>query len=80
MAEKKSFDGLMQELEGIVGELEGGELSLDDSIKKYEAGVRILKECYQHLEKTSKRVQKLVKKEDGSFSLEPFEEGGEGEK
>jgi exodeoxyribonuclease VII small subunit len=73
MAEKKLFEKSLEELEKIVEALEGGELPLEDSIQRYEAGVKLLKECYQYLEKTEKRIQKLVKKEDGTFSLEPFE-------
>jgi len=80
MPEKKSFEKSLDELEKIVEALEGGELTLEDSIRKYEAGVKLLKECYQYLEKTEKRIQKLVKKEDGSFSLEPFKEEENGEK
>jgi exodeoxyribonuclease VII small subunit len=73
MSEKKTFEKSLEELEKIVEELEGGELPLEDSIHRYEAGVKLLKECYQYLEKTEKRIQKMVKKEDGSFSLEPLE-------
>jgi len=79
MAEKKGFEQSLGQLEKIVEELEGGELSLDDSMKKYEAGLKLLKDCYQYLERAEKRIQKLVKKEDGTFSLEPFE-GASGEK
>jgi exodeoxyribonuclease VII small subunit len=73
MAEKKGFEQSLHELERIVEELEGGELSLEESLKKYEAGLKLLKDCYQYLERAEKRIQKLVKKEDGTFSLEPFE-------
>ncbi len=70
MAEKKSFEKSLQELEKIVDALETGELPLDDSIKKYETGVKLLRECYQHLEKAEQRIRKLVKKDDGTFELE----------
>jgi exodeoxyribonuclease VII small subunit len=74
MAEKsKSFDSLLERLEKIVEELESGDLPLEKSIARYEEGVKLLKECYAFLEKAEKKIQKLVKREDGTFSLEDFE-------
>ncbi len=73
MAEKKSFEKSLQELEEIVEELEAGELPLDDSIRKYETGVKLLSECYQYLEKAEKKIQRLVKKDDGTFGLEDMQ-------
>ena len=74
MPEKnKSFEASLEKLEKIVEELEGGDLPLEKSIKRYEDGVKLLKECYAFLEKAEKKIQKLVKRDDGTFSLQDFQ-------
>ena len=42
---KANFEDNMENLEKIVTELEKGELNLDDSISKFEEGIKISKEC-----------------------------------
>ena len=75
MAKKeKTFEESLAELEEIVEALEGGELPLEKSIKRYEDGVKLLKKCYGFLEKADKKIQKLVKSEEGTFALEDFGE------
>lgn len=44
------FEELLKELEEIVKELESGNLSLDDSIKKYQRGIELSAECKKMLE------------------------------
>ncbi len=44
------FEQLLQELESIVNELENGELTLDESIKKYQRGIELSNECKKMLE------------------------------
>jgi len=69
----ESFEASLEKLEKIVEELEGGDLPLEKSIKRYEDGVKLLKECYAFLEKAEKKIQKLVKRDDGTFSLQDFQ-------
>ena len=45
----KSFEEQMEDLEKIVGELEKGDLNLDDSVTKFEEGIKISKECSKTL-------------------------------
>ena len=68
MGEKKeeSFE------EAIVTELEKGELNLDDSVKKFEEGIKISKECNEMLEKAEKKISILLEK-DGNIEEENFE-------
>ena len=47
---KANFEDNMENLEKIVTELEKGELNLDDSISKFEEGIKISKECNKILE------------------------------
>ena len=73
MAEMK-FEDALKRLEKIVGELEGGSLSLDEALEKYEEGIKLSKACAKKLEVARKKVELLLKSEDGSFELKPFDE------
>ena len=71
MARKKvQFEESMERLEEIVGELEKGDLTLDESIKKFEEGVKLGKTCRGLLGKAEKRIKVLVEKEDGELREE----------
>lgn len=69
------FEDALKKLEKIVSDLEAGKLSLDESLKKYEEGVRLSAACSRLLEQAQKRVEVLSKKE-GEFLLKSFEEEG----
>ena len=73
MAEMKFEEGL-KKLEKIVNDLEGGNLSLDDALEKYEEGIRLSKACAKKLEVARKKVEILLKSEDGSVELKEFDE------
>ncbi|OQX94381.1 exodeoxyribonuclease VII small subunit [candidate division KSB1 bacterium 4572_119] len=68
MAEK-TFEQAIEELEGIVKELEEGELSLEKTIKKFERGMQLSKHCTEKLDQVEQKLKKLVKTDDG-FQLE----------
>ena len=55
-----SFEENMDKLEKIVQELEKGDLNLDDSIKKFEEGMKISKECNKYLEDAEKKITVLI--------------------
>lgn len=67
MKENKSFEEMMQDLEKIAKDLEGGELSLDESVKKFEEGMEISKECSEILENAEKKISILVKNSEGDI-------------
>lgn len=69
--ENKSFEELMKKLESIVQELEKGDLNLDDSVNKFEEGMKISKECNKILENSEKRISILLEN-DGEISEEDF--------
>ena len=73
MAEIK-FEDALEKLEKIVGLLEDGSLSLDDALGKYEEGIKLSKLCAKRLELAKKKVEILMKSEDGSAELKPFDE------
>ena len=73
MAEMK-FEDALKRLEKIVADLEGGGLSLDEALDKYEEGIRLSKTCAKKLEAARKKVEILLKSEDGSVELKEFDE------
>ena len=62
---KKSFEEQIEELEQIGQELEKGDLSLEDSVNKFEEGIKISKECNKTLEEAEKKITILVETENG---------------
>ncbi len=67
------FEDALKPLETIVEELEGGELSLEDSIARYEEGIRLSRRLTQVLDEAEKRIERLVENEAGETSTEPME-------
>ncbi|MAW06956.1 MAG: exodeoxyribonuclease VII small subunit [Halobacteriovoraceae bacterium] len=59
---KNSFEDSMLALEKIVQELESGKTSLEESIKKYEEGVKVYKSCRSLLDKAEKKITILTDK------------------
>lgn len=60
MEENKKFEELLTELENIVKELEGGSLSLEDSIEKYKKGIELSNLCKRLLEQAKEVVVKQM--------------------
>ena len=73
MASKKDekFEDKLIKLEEIVTELEKGTLSLDDSVQKFEEGIKISKECSKMLESAEKKITVLLE-QDGDLKEEEF--------
>jgi len=71
MAEEK-FEQLLKQLEKIADELETGELSLDEAIAKYEAGIRLYRTCRKVLDAAEKRIE-VLSKEGTAPAVKPFE-------
>lgn len=61
---EKNFEELMTELEEITSKLETDKLSLDESVKLFEEGMKISKECNEKLEDAEKRITILLKTND----------------
>lgn len=79
MAEIKFEDGLKR-LEKIVDELEAGNIPLEEALERYEEGIKLSKICAKKLEEARKRIEILLKSEDGSVELKPFDEKDAGAK
>ncbi|MBW2095477.1 MAG: exodeoxyribonuclease VII small subunit [Deltaproteobacteria bacterium] len=72
MAEKK-FEKALAELEEIVHALESGDLPLDESLKAFEKGMKLVQFCSRKLEEAEKKVTMLVRAEGGEVDQVPFE-------
>lgn len=70
MAKEKKFEDKIKELEEIIATLENGDVSLDESIKKYTDAMKLVKECDSELKNIETKVNKIVA-ENGN--LEDFE-------
>ena len=64
------FEDKILELEKITKELESDELTLDDSIEKFENGMKISKECKEMLDNVEKRITVLIDGEEKDFKPE----------
>ena len=60
-AKKLQFEEAMQRLQEIVGKLESGEVSLEESMKLFEEGAKLSSQCYQLLDKAEQQVTQLAK-------------------
>ncbi len=73
MAKKIDFEKSLAELEKLVEEMESGELSLDQSLAKFEKGVTLTKTCQQALKDAELKVNTLLIKH-GEAEISPFDE------
>ena len=68
----KNFEKSMEELEKVVAQLEKGDLSLDEMLSNFEKGIALSKECAACLDEAEKKVNILVKGENGEMEKQPF--------
>ena len=71
---KLSFEKALERLESIVQEMESGELSLENALKKFEEGVKLSHFCTQKLNETEKKITILMEQSDGTVVEKPFGE------
>ena len=67
-----SFEKDLESLEQIVEQLEEGGLSLDDSLKKFEEGMKLAQRCDKALNAAEKKVEVLTRNAEGELETEPF--------
>lgn len=61
----------MSKLEHLVGQMEDGDFSLEESLKAFEEGIKLTRECQQALKKAEQKVQMLIQK-NGELDSVPF--------
>ena len=64
-----SFEENLDKLNKIVEDLEGGELSLKESLERFQEGVNIIKQCHNELESAEMKIENITKK-DGKIVIE----------
>lgn len=69
----KTFEENMSELEEIAAKLENGDVTLDESLKLFERGIKLSKACQKKLEEAEKKVKILVGDSDETMTEEDFE-------
>ena len=77
MARKKTsfdFESALSELENVVEQMEKGDLSLEESLLKFEQGIKLTRSCQQALQEAEQKVQILMEK-NNQPQIEPFENG-----
>lgn len=67
------LEGALEKLELLVESLEKGDLSLEESLKVFEAGIKLTRQCQETLSAAEQKVQLLVEK-NGSLQSEPFDD------
>jgi len=70
---KKTFEDSMARLEEIARQLEAGDISLDQSLKLFDEGVKLARFCQEKLDRAQEKVDLLLK-EEGGFARVPFGE------
>jgi exodeoxyribonuclease VII small subunit len=66
-----SFETGLQQLEGIVKEMESGDLPLERALELFEKGMKLSETCRKQLEEAETRVETLIKR-GGEVTTEPF--------
>jgi len=77
MAAKKNypFETSLEKLEKLVEQMEDGDLTLEDSLKNFEEGIRLTRECQQALAAAEHKVKLLIE-ENGQVTASDFEAEG----
>lgn len=66
------FEETLKKLESIVEELEGGDISLDKAIAKYQEGMSLSKQCLDSLNKAEKKIKICLKDKEGKVKIKDF--------
>ena len=76
MAKKteSNFESSLKELERIVEQLEAGDLPLERSLELFEQGVQLSRDCQRRLDDAERKVEILLKGNDGAYTPVPFDE------
>jgi exodeoxyribonuclease VII small subunit len=74
---KKKFEDTLLELEKIVQRLEDPDVPLDEAVALFEDGIKLSRFCSQKLDEVEKRVDLLVKDEQGGLATRAFDEAPE---
>lgn len=66
-----TFEAALTRLEQIVADMEGGQLALEQSIARFEEGMKLSQFCAQQLDAIERRIETLVRQADGTLQWQP---------
>jgi exodeoxyribonuclease VII small subunit len=69
---KDKFEEALKKLEELVKKMESGDLALEDSLKAFEEGIRLIRFCTGRLDEAERRVEILIKDDQGDITSAPF--------
>lgn len=69
----RSFEASLEALERIVQQLESGDLPLEKSLELFEQGVKLSRECQDRLSQAERRIEILMRDNQGRPAVRPFE-------
>ena len=67
------FEASLKQINEIVSQMETGDLSLEESLKAFEQGLKLTRTCQKALEKAEQKVEVLIEK-NSDLLLEPFDD------
>ncbi len=73
MPQKGKFEEALNKLEKIVSKLEDGDITLEESLKLFEEGIRLSRFCNQKLEEAEKKIEILLKNKEGEIKPQVFD-------
>ena len=79
MKEEKTFESALNELEGIVKDLESGNIELDNAMNKYTKAMNLVKFCQEKLDNATNQVNKILNENDELVDFKMNEGEGNGE-
>ena len=70
----RTFEASLEALEQIVRQLESGDLPLDKSLELFEQGIRLSRECQERLSQAERRIEVLLRDNQGRPVTAPFDQ------
>lgn len=68
-----NYENHLRDLEAIVAAMESGELPLEEALKRYEEGIKLVRQCQQALNHAEQKISLLSRDAQGEEALIPFE-------
>jgi len=68
-----TFEDAMTRLEEIVAQLENGGQTLNESLRLFEEGIKLARECSRQLTEAKGKLEQLIKSDDGSLEVQDFD-------
>jgi len=72
--QSRTFEASLEALEQIVQQLESGDLALEKSLELFEQGIRLSRECQDRLSQAERRIEVLLRDNQGRPVVAPFEQ------